>query len=192
MEHHRVLAICTSRVIFGNERAFRDAIIAIRQTGIEVALVIRDEAWTDNMQAFFVSSGAEILRWPAVDLPLKGWVWTFIRQFPSRFLRANYQLFRYAGQCRKRKEKLSILISDAALIFGFGILLNLLGIRVIYRCGALLPEHSFVWRRVLNPLIKKTVSIYVVDSEFMKRALIGRGIKEKRINVIRPVVPVRS
>ncbi|MFY7762014.1 hypothetical protein [Aquidulcibacter sp.] len=186
-----VLAICFSRVIFGNERAFKDAIRAIKSSGIDIELVLRDEPWTDNMVDFFGDTGVQIHRWRSVDLPLKGWIKDFVIEFLPRALTSNYTLYNFVRKTQRRNVPLTILISDASILLGYGLLFRLCNVRVIYRCGSSLPNHNPLWRWIIVPLLKKSVSKYVVDSNFMRQKLSSDGVPIERIIVVRPTVPYR-
>ena len=186
-----VLAICFSRVIFGNERAFKDAIRAIKGAGIDVELVLRDEVWTNNMVDFFGDTGVQIHRWRCVELPLKGWIKQFIIEFVPRMVISNLTLYNFIRKTRRRNVLPTILLSDASIMLGYGLLFQLCKVRVIYRCGSDLPAHNPLWRWVIIPLLKKSVSQYVVDSNFMRLKLSSHGVPIERVHVVRPTVPYR-
>lgn len=186
-----VLAVCTSRVIFGNERAFRDALDAIGPSVEECCIFVRNEDWNSNITDFFSKSCKSIIKIPVVEYPLRGYIKKIIIESPFRYLKSNYIFLAKYYNLKHKSKRIIIIISDTSIFLTLNISLLLLKSDIIYRCGSRPHVHNFL-QKILSYFMRAFVSYYVVDSNFMKDHLINMGIKSSNISVIRPIPPKRN
>ncbi len=185
-----IVAATSARVIFGNERAFRDALFALQHAGHKVSLICRHESWNSAVRSFFSSSCHAVLPSPLCEFPLRGYYLKCIMEFVPRYFASNYVLWRALSAGRQGRSKVVFLCGDLDTLISFNLLLVALGVPIVFRCGAAPPSHNALRRMVLKA-VKTLVSRYVVDSSFMRNILFNLGIPYKKIEVVRPMPPIR-
>jgi hypothetical protein len=185
-----VIAVCTSRVVFGNERAFRDAVIAVGKMAKECTIIIRHEDWNSKINNFFLETGYSIKKIPIVDYPVRGWLFKIAKETPIRYIKSNIILYKLIKN-KNNNKKIIILISDLSIFLTWNISLILLRLPVLYRCGSIPANHNIL-QKIIFYFSRYVITKYIVDSDFMRSELVRRGIATEKITVIRPMPPQRE
>ncbi|MFT3722191.1 MAG: hypothetical protein QM773_01290 [Hyphomonadaceae bacterium] len=115
----------------------------------------------------------------------------FVLELIPRYARANFDLFRLISRARRDKKPVVFLVGDSDALITYNFLLVALGVPVVFRCGAAPPTHNLL-RRLLIGIMKMTTTQYVVDSDYMQNVLTGHDIAADRIEVLRPMPPLRG
>ncbi len=187
----QLYAVCTSRVIFGNERAFRDAINAISEFSETVTIFIRHEEWNSGPSNFFSKENFLSIKLPIVDYPLKGYLFKIILEAPFRYVFSNWRLYREIKKSKKNRNKMIIIIPDINIFLTWNFIFSFYRIPIVYRCGSLPARHNILQRAIFN-ISKKYINHYVVDSNYVHGCFLSMGIPTEKITIIRPVPPVRN
>ncbi|MBX9745644.1 MAG: NAD(P)-binding domain-containing protein [Hyphomonadaceae bacterium] len=186
-----VIAVSTSRVVFGNERALRDALLSLARAGAEIDLICRKEPWNERAKDYLRPAVKRIYELPLCEFPLRGWYLKAAIDFLPRYLASNIALWRIVQAHRRAGSAITLLFGDADAAITFNVTLRLLRVPVIFRCGVLPATHN-VLRRSLFFALRTVVQHYVVDSSFMAQRLTAIGVKLDRIVMIRPMPPSRT
>lgn len=185
-----IVAATSARVIYGNERAMRDALTAFQTTGHTVELICRHEKWNDHIRSFFATSCDRTIPSPMCEFPLRGYYLKCFLEIIPRYVSSNYNLFKLISAGRRGKKLVVFIAGDSDALITFNLLLIILGVPVIFRCGAAPATHNFL-RRLLLYVMKSTATRYVVDSNYMRDVLAGLGIARETVEVLRPMPPLR-
>lgn len=185
-----VVVATSARVIYGNERALRDAMTALQTTGHKVDLLYRHELWNDHIRSFFSTSCNRTIPSPMCEFPLRGYYLKFFLEIIPRYVRSNYDLFKVISAGRRNKASVIFVAGDSDALITFNLLLIALRIPVVFRCGATPARHNLL-RRILLHVVKMTVTRYVVDSNYMSSVLADLGIARETVEVLRPMPPLR-
>jgi hypothetical protein len=184
-----VIAVCTSRVVFGNERAFRDAVIAVGKMAKECSIIVRHEDWNSKVNNFFLETGYSVKKIPVVEYPMRGWILKILKESPIRYIKSNIILYNLIKN-KNINTQVIILISDLSIFLTWNFSLILLKLPVLYRCGYIPPNHNILQNTIFY-FSRLVIAQYIVDSEFMRSELVKRGVAAEKITVIRPMPPQR-
>jgi hypothetical protein len=187
----KIIAICGSRVIFGNERAFRDALVALQSKGHEIVVGVPHEAWNVAGRDFFEEGGLRTERVALGQTPLKGWYINFIREAIPRYISTNRFIRFHLGLAQKQEQRSVILLADISNVLNINLIGWATGTKVILRCGAAPPTHNAFWCKIILPLARTFIDRIVVDSRYIAKTLTEAGFDDRKITIIRPMPPLR-
>lgn len=185
----RIVALFGTRVLFGQERANVETLVALQERGCAVLCVIRPEPWPEllRLRAFLDSHGLAWTTAAYVDYPIKGWRWHALSRAPLRFFSASRQLDRILAQFKATH----IHAFNPWYVFNFMRALRGSELPLVYRCGDALVSHNRLYRWIWT-FIRRRTHRFVSDSDFIRGLLIESGVAAERVLTIYCPPPRRT
>jgi hypothetical protein len=156
-----ILAAIGARSIYGNERAFRDALYVLRDTGYPIDLICYRSAWNNAVHQYFASSCRRLMRLPLCDYPIRGYILKRLVGFVPRYAARNFFLIRWLLQ-RKRLRKRSLILCSDDVFLTLNIVARRSNIPALNRVGSLLGTQN-VFKRVVFAIVKSVVARFALD-----------------------------
>lgn len=185
----RIVALFGARVLFGQERANVETLVALQERGCAVLCVIRPESWPEllRLRIFLEERGLAWTTAPYVDYPIKGWRWHALSTGPGKFVGANRQLTRILA----RFEATHIHAFNPWYVFNFMLALRRSDLPLIYRCGDAPVTHNLLYRWIWT-FIRRRTRHFVADSDFIRGLLIEAGVVSERVSTLYCPPPRRT
>lgn len=175
----RILAIFGGVVMLGAERGALEALLALKQQGAEVLLLVSDASWAQEMRDNLVALGFEIRPCPYILLRRPERRFNPLFAYPPKMLSASLKLI----AVHQAFGANLLFASNQLYVLNFLPALMLLPTPLLYRCGDKPIAHNWLWRAVWR-FIAARARVVVCVSRYIAEALRRSGVAADKLRII--------